>query len=270
MLCSVPLFAQYWEEGYTHKLFWGYWSNAIEGSLLVIGFCLATFIFGPQIWTTDLLPFFHRNVPWLKDFVLPLNKVIFWSYIFTTFPALYDNFKKVHLAQRKKYGKNASLIKLWKTPLLEIFPYLIFHLLLLGWVRLFDTTVFAEKTYYFLTLYVFLNGNLTMWKMICKNSGSPYPIFFLILIPLFVPNVLGVCKWTGMDRQIPILHECERIVKDDYFLEGYVLVAICWHMCEYVRLIRAFARFLKLPILAMPKKKKAADPATPTQKFKST
>eukprot|EP01090_Pellita_catalonica_P021722 TRINITY_DN8204_c0_g1_i2.p1 TRINITY_DN8204_c0_g1~~TRINITY_DN8204_c0_g1_i2.p1 ORF type:complete len:199 (+),score=9.54 TRINITY_DN8204_c0_g1_i2:227-823(+) len=167
-----------------------------------------------------------------------VNDVLFYLYALSIVPALYGSFKAVYAVLQPKYAEthDSDLIR---QPLKELVAYTAFHAAFFLWSLYLDPTLFARKPYLVFGLYIFLNGNLTMWKMVAKNSGEKYPMMFMILTPLVLPIIAPLALDTP-----------QYMLFNDYFLLCYFLSATFWHTTEYISLIRSFAAYLKLPIFS--------------------
>jgi len=224
---SIPLYCQYWEESYTHTIYWGVWSNAIEGTLLVVGLYLGAWWNTPAYWLTPV------NLGFV---VVPFNYLFAYLYIVATIPAILDNFKKVYRVRKS--------VQAMKEPLGKLIAYTLFHVLFFLWILVIAPSLFQKYAWHVISLYALVNANLTMWLMISKNAREGFPVFFGILIPLVFPVV---------DHYFSVFTGSPSFINQEMLLFVYLAIATTWHFSDFIRLILSFSSFLGLPCLTMPK-----------------
>ncbi|CAH2350695.1 choline/ethanolaminephosphotransferase 1 [[Candida] railenensis] len=96
-----------WEEYHTHTLFLSHFSGPVEGILIVIALYLITGIFGPGIWTYNLLNLDLSSLGLSSSFKIDASIV----YVMIGVPSLYFNIATA-VENVKKYYRNPSRSKL--------------------------------------------------------------------------------------------------------------------------------------------------------------
>ncbi|CRG92146.1 putative CDP-alcohol phosphatidyltransferase class-I family protein C22A12,10 [Talaromyces islandicus] len=242
LIPCLPMFFSTWETFHTHTLYLGYFNGPTEGLLIAIGIMIASGIYGPQIWRSQVSDVFgHPEIFGTRSFLDFWVAIVLGSFLVAHLPACVYNVAQA----RKRQG----------LPVLPIFlewtPILVFTSAVLGWLFSPYSSLLANNHLVLFSIVMsFVFGRMTTKIILAHLLKQPFPYWTMMLVPLIGGALLVNLPLVGL----PAITATFEL----WYLRFYLVYAFTVYMHWAFLVINRITTFLGINCLTIKENKSTA------------